>query len=190
MVSDQPMTDEILAQVLRIECWVKNRLLRCVLLFNSWLCDRLVFEFFGGGANTAVPASLGCGRASSSLLQFTVVVLFSVLLYYYSTFTFRCHVMGFSVLEVVGFTAIVSLTVFVLNELWKFLYTTRIGYALGKTISLKDIGEWASKFSLSFTGLNRFSFVTDDLVSIGSCYRCYWWYWPSLCWRGGSRWLD
>jgi len=90
-----------------------------------------------------VPASLGCGRASSSLLQFTVVVLFSVLLYYYSTFTFRCHVMGFSVLEVVGFTAIVSLTVFVLNELWKFLYTTRIGYALGKTISLKDIGEWA-----------------------------------------------
>jgi len=51
--------------------------------------------------------------------------------------------MAFSFLEVVGFTVIVGLTIYVLNELWKFLYTTRIGYALGKTISLKDIGEWA-----------------------------------------------
>jgi len=51
--------------------------------------------------------------------------------------------MAFSVLEAVGFTFIVGLTIYVLNELWKFLYTTRIGYALGKTISLKNIGEWA-----------------------------------------------
>jgi len=51
--------------------------------------------------------------------------------------------MAFTNLEIVGLSAIVVVASFVLSELWKFLYTTRIGHALGKTISLKDIGQWA-----------------------------------------------
>ena len=53
--------------------------------------------------------------------------------------------MAFTNLEIVGLSAIVVVASFVLSELWKFLYTTRIGHALGKTISLKDIGQWAGK---------------------------------------------
>ena len=54
-------------------------------------------------------------------------------------------IMAFTNLEIVGLSAIVVVASFVLSELWKFLYTTRIGHALGKTISLKDIGQWAGK---------------------------------------------
>jgi len=51
--------------------------------------------------------------------------------------------MGFSVLEVAGVLSICASAFFVLREVWDFLYTCYIGHALGKTISLRNIGQWA-----------------------------------------------
>lgn len=65
--------------------------------------------------------------------------------------------MQYSALEIVGLTAIIALTTLALKETWKFLYTVYIGHALGRSISLKNIGQWASKsfcywsFAMSWT---------------------------------------
>ena len=53
--------------------------------------------------------------------------------------------MKYSVLEVVGITALTSLAFFALKETWKFLYTAFIGHALGRNLSLRNIGQWAGK---------------------------------------------
>lgn len=49
----------------------------------------------------------------------------------------------YTALELIGLGAIATITWFVFKETWRFLYTTYIGHALGRTISLKNIGQWA-----------------------------------------------
>ena len=49
----------------------------------------------------------------------------------------------YTALELIGLGAIATITWFVFKETWRFLYTTCIGHALGRTISLKNIGQWA-----------------------------------------------
>ena len=51
-----------------------------------------------------------------------------------------------SALEIVGVSALAIFAGLVLRELSSFLYTTYIGHALGKTIALKNIGQWAGEF--------------------------------------------
>ena len=59
--------------------------------------------------------------------------------------------MQYSMLEIVGLIAVIGITVFSLKEIWKFLYTTYIGHALGRSISLRNIGQWASKFFVVYS---------------------------------------
>ena len=54
--------------------------------------------------------------------------------------------MTYSPLEITGAVAICAGAYFVLRELWDFLYTCFIGHALGRSISLRDIGQWAGTF--------------------------------------------
>lgn len=53
--------------------------------------------------------------------------------------------MKYTLLEIIGLSAIGTVTWFVINELWKFCYSTYIGHALGRSVSLKNIGQWAGK---------------------------------------------
>lgn len=53
--------------------------------------------------------------------------------------------MKYTWLELVGLASIGTVSWFVLREVWKFLYSTFIGHALGRSLSLKNIGQWAGK---------------------------------------------
>ena len=53
--------------------------------------------------------------------------------------------MKYTLLEIVGLSAIGTLTWFVCKEVWRFLYTTYIGHALGRCVQLKKIGQWAGR---------------------------------------------
>ena len=154
-----------------------------MLRFNSW---RLVMSDIWKGHHTS--GDVGWARTCIQLSAVPHCFLGAV--FCYLPLTFGWHKMAFSVLEAVGFTFIVGLTIYVLNELWKFLYTTRIGYALGKTISLKNIGEWASQFSPSiFIGLFDYCTAVTDILCftlIRSCNGCYRWYWSGVRRRGAS----
>jgi len=51
--------------------------------------------------------------------------------------------MGLTALEVAGVSAICVSAFLVLREVWDFIYTSYLGHALGKTLPLKNIGQWA-----------------------------------------------
>jgi len=52
---------------------------------------------------------------------------------------------NYTALEWIGLGAILTITWFVFKETWRFLYTTFLGHALGRSISLRNIGQWAGK---------------------------------------------
>ncbi|KAK4028992.1 hypothetical protein OUZ56_022009 [Daphnia magna] len=51
--------------------------------------------------------------------------------------------MKYTLLELIGLASIGTVSWFVLRGVWKFLYSTFIGHALGHSLSLKNIGQWA-----------------------------------------------
>lgn len=48
-------------------------------------------------------------------------------------------------LEYIGVAGSAVFTWFVLSEIWKIFYTSFLGHAIGRTISVKKLGGWAGK---------------------------------------------
>ncbi|XP_065584269.1 very-long-chain 3-oxoacyl-CoA reductase-B-like, partial [Artemia franciscana] len=48
-----------------------------------------------------------------------------------------------SLLELIGLLSVTFIFYLFVNFTWRLLYTTRIGSMLGKSIKMKDMGEWA-----------------------------------------------
>ena len=51
--------------------------------------------------------------------------------------------MPFTLLEIFGVAASLASVYLILRELWNIFYTSYVGHALGRTISLRNIGQWA-----------------------------------------------
>ncbi len=65
--------------------------------------------------------------------------------------------MGLTALEVAGVSAICVSAFLVLREVWDFIYTSYLGHALGKTLPLKNIGQWAGEFSFFIALFSSFA---------------------------------
>ncbi len=57
--------------------------------------------------------------------------------------------MKYTLLELIGLASIGTVSWFVFREVWKFMYSTFIGHALGRSLSLKNIGQWAGRSNTS-----------------------------------------
>lgn len=76
--------------------------------------------------------------------------------------------MKYTLLELIGLASIGTVSWFVLRGVWKFLYSTFIGHALGHSLSLKNIGQWAGRsrsfffqyFDLSSDNMNFTHFLS------------------------------
>jgi hypothetical protein len=84
--------------------------------------------------------------------------------------------MKYTLLELIGLASIGTVSWFVLREVWKFMYSTFIGHALGRSLSLKNIGQWAGRSkTCSILCFNKSMTKTNDLTSyiFSSCDRCH-----------------
>lgn len=61
----------------------------------------------------------------------------------------RSYNMKYTLLELIGLASIGTVSWFLFREVWKFMYSTFIGHALGRSLSLKNIGQWAGRSNTS-----------------------------------------
>ena len=95
---------------------------------------------------------------------------------FFLQFLHICTNMKYTLLELIGLASIGTVSWFVLREVWKFLYSTFIGHALGRSLSLKNIGQWAGRSkTCSILCFNKSMTKTNDLTSyiFLSCDRCH-----------------
>lgn len=99
----------------------------------------------------------------------------------------RSYNMKYTLLELIGLASIGTVSWFVFREVWKFMYSTFIGHALGRSLSLKNIGQWAGRSKFLYLYLiNLWQHECPSLPAFffSSCDRCHRRNWPSIRWRG------